>query len=58
MKALAISIAAVIALPTAANAKACRDSHGKFIKCPPAGAHPAAPHRCRDAKGHFTKCKK
>ena len=34
-------------------AKPCRDTHGKFIKCPK-----SAPKACRDAKGHFMKCKK
>ncbi len=35
----------------------CRDATGKFIKCPPKAAAPAAkPKKCRDAKGHFAKC--
>jgi hypothetical protein len=32
-------------------AAACRDKHGKFIKCP------AKPKVCRDSKGHYMKCK-
>ena len=37
-----------------AAATHCRDSHGKFIKCPKVAAKPV---RCHDAKGHFMKCK-
>lgn len=36
-------------------ATACKDAHGKFIKCPPAPAvAKTAP--CRDAHGKFVKC--
>lgn len=47
-------IAAVMALAAgsaSAAAKQCRDSHGKFTKCPAPAAQ-----QCRDAKGHFAKC--
>ena len=45
-------------------ATACKDTHGKFIKCPPAAAAPAKPTAvvavkaapCKDAHGKFTKC--
>ncbi|MDE2562839.1 MAG: hypothetical protein KGL48_11395 [Sphingomonadales bacterium] len=64
--------AAVLALPGAASAKACKDAKGKFIKCPPAAAAtPAAAMggstkdakgKCHIAsgpkKGQFTKCPK
>jgi hypothetical protein len=32
----------------------CRDTKGKFVKCPPKA--PARVTRCRDAKGHYAKC--
>lgn len=56
MKKLAIAIAAfvVMVVPAAANAAACRNAQGHFIKCPPAAgpapravavaARPAAVH--------------
>jgi hypothetical protein len=34
-----------------ADAKPCRDAHGKFMKCPVVHAK-----RCRDKHGKFTKC--
>jgi hypothetical protein len=39
-----------------ASAKSCRDTKGKFVKCPTTMASPK-PKPCRDAKGKFTKCK-
>lgn len=55
MKKLVLALTAVSLLagatPSFAKAPACRDKHGKFIKCP------AKPKVCRDAKGHYTKCK-
>ncbi|WP_230771152.1 hypothetical protein [Sphingomonas sp. Leaf4] len=48
---IAFSLASVAAVP--AGAAPCRDSKGKFIKCPPA---PAKPVKCKDAKGKFAKC--
>jgi len=47
---LAATSLAIIASPAAA---ACRDSHGRFTKCPKAASKPI---KCRDAKGHFAKC--
>ncbi|WP_230771776.1 hypothetical protein [Sphingomonas sp. Leaf4] len=49
---LAVSLALIAAVP--ANAAPCRDTKGKFIKCPP--APPAKPVKCKDAKGKFAKC--
>ena len=56
MKSIALAIAAMsmLAGATAADAKACRDAHGKFIKCNPMKVMPKKV--CRDAKGHFKKC--
>lgn len=42
--ALALSVA-----PVSAKAP-CRDTHGKFAKCP------EKPTKCRDTKGRFAKC--
>ncbi|MBV1687734.1 hypothetical protein KRR38_08615 [Novosphingobium sp. G106] len=39
--AIALSVIVMMAVPAAANAAACRDSKGHFIKC--AGASAAAP---------------
>jgi hypothetical protein len=41
MKKLLLFVAA-LALPVAAHAAPCKDAKGKFIKCPPAAAAPAA----------------
>jgi hypothetical protein len=41
MKKLMLFVAA-LALPVAAHAAPCKDAKGKFIKCPPAAAAPAA----------------
>jgi hypothetical protein len=54
MKKLVFALCAVSLLAGSAQsvaATACRDKHGKFIKCP------AKPKLCRNAKGHFAKCK-
>jgi hypothetical protein len=51
--AFALAAAAMLASPVMAAAP-CKDSKGKFIKCPTAVAKPAG--KCRDAKGHFAKC--
>jgi hypothetical protein len=48
---LAATTLALITTP--AFAAPCRDSHGKFTKCPKPAAKPI---KCRDAKGHFAKC--
>ena len=52
---IALSALALIggSAPGAASAP-CRDSKGKFIKCPKPA--PPKPTRCRDAKGKFVKC--
>jgi hypothetical protein len=52
---LALSAVSLLAgsVPSFAAAP-CRNSKGKFMKCP---AKPAKPKTCRDAKGHFIKCK-
>jgi len=49
----ALAAFAMMAAPTYATP--CRDSHGKFVKCP-AKAAPKKPVRCKDAKGKFAKC--
>jgi hypothetical protein len=38
-----------------ADAKSCRDAHGKFMKCP-SSSHMTAKKPCRDKHGKFTKC--
>ena len=56
MRPLALA-AVVLSLAVAGDAFAaapCKDSKGKFTKCPPAAAKTAA--RCKDAKGKFAKC--
>jgi hypothetical protein len=55
VKKLVIAMSALSLLAGSAPSFAathCRDSKGKFVKCP------AKPKLCRDAKGHFIKCKK
>lgn len=55
LKALILSVAVVgAAAPLAAEAAACRDAKGKFVKC--ASTAPAKPTRCKDPKGKFAKC--
>ena len=55
---LFIAAMALVATPVTA-ASPCRDTHGKFIKCPPkAAAAKAKPKQCRDTKGKFIKCAK
>ena len=54
---LALSALSLIAGASApAFSAPCKDSKGKFIKCPKAPA--AKPRKCRNAKGHFMKCSK
>ena len=48
---LLLAAIGLLATPVTA-ATPCRDSHGKFVKCPPKAK------QCRDAKGKFTKCTK
>jgi hypothetical protein len=50
---LPIAMTVAVALASPASAAACRDAHGKFVKC----AQKAAPAtHCKDAKGKFVKC--
>ncbi len=53
---LVLAAMAMVATPLSA-ATPCRDTHGKFIKCPPKPAAKAKPKQCRDVKGKFIKCK-
>ena len=56
--ALAIAVLAFASMPITAEAKACRNAKGHFMKCPPAAGHgifKKAP--CRNAKGRFIKCR-
>lgn len=51
----AIVAATLIAVPaTSYAASQCRDSHGKFIKCPEKRVAPAK--KCKDSAGKFAKC--
>lgn len=54
MRKFIFAFAAIAVVASPAYAAACRDSHGKYIKC----AHAAAkkPARCKDAKGKFARC--
>ena len=56
--ALALAVLSFASMPITAEAKACRNAKGHFLKCPPA-AHMAMAKKapCRNAKGHFIKCK-
>ena len=45
--------AALALLTSPAVAAPCRDSHGKFVKCPTTVKKVV---RCKDAKGKFVKC--
>ena len=71
-KIIAVALFAVsaIAMSSSTSAAPCKDSKGKFIKCPIAAAAPVKPAMavkpatgstvkkapCRDAKGKFKKC--
>jgi hypothetical protein len=54
--------ACVALLGGAADAKPCRDAHGKFIKCPPATSSKTvkrdAKGKCHGANGKFVACPK
>jgi hypothetical protein len=52
---IVLAALAFVASPLTA-ATPCRDTHGKFIKCPPKAAAKAKPKQCRGAKGKFIKC--
>jgi hypothetical protein len=57
MKKLIFALSALSLVAGSAPAFAathCRDTKGKFVKCP---AKPAKSKVCRDVKGHFAKCK-
>lgn len=53
MKRLMIVAAALSIVSVPALAAPCRDSAGKFVKCPKPAAGKI---RCKDAKGKFAKC--
>lgn len=38
-----VAVAAIMALPSVANAAPCKDAKGKFTKCPPVAAATHAP---------------
>ena len=56
--ALALAVLSFASMPITAEAKACRNAKGHFMKCPSAG-HAASAKKapCRNAKGLFIKCK-
>lgn len=56
MRIIPVFMAILAASSAAASfaATPCKDAKGKFMKCPPVSAAPAA--RCRTAKGAFAKC--
>ena len=55
---LTFAVLAFASMPVVAEAKACRNAKGHFMKCPPAAHKPMAKMApCRDEKGHFIKCK-
>lgn len=55
MRNLILALSAISLLAGSASAAApCRDTKGKFVKCP--AKAPAKPTRCKDAKGKFAKC--
>jgi len=47
------AFAALVMLATPTIAAPCRDSHGKFVKCPEKAKKVV---RCKDAHGKFAKC--
>jgi len=60
---LILAAIAALAFTSVANAKACKDAKGHFMKCPAPAAAPMTPMAakgkaapCKDAKGHFMKC--
>jgi len=54
MKLLLAALTASALLTAPAQAAACRDAKGKFVKC--AEKAPTKATRCKDAKGKFAKC--
>ena len=57
MRKFVFAFAAMTVIASPAYAAACRDSHGKFIRCTHTTAAPKKPVRCKDAKGKFISCK-
>lgn len=53
MRRLFLSAILLSFVASTAFAGQCRDTSGKFIKCPPAKAQVM---KCKDAKGKFAKC--
>jgi hypothetical protein len=51
---IALTALSFVAGSAPSIAAPCRDSKGKFVKCPTKVA--AKPVKCRDAKGHYAKC--
>lgn len=56
--ALAFAALSLLSMPVTVNAAPCRDTKGKFTKCPPKLGSIFKKAPCRDAKGHFAKCHK
>ena len=52
---VALAVLSFASMPMSAEAKACRNAKGHFVKCPEKAAPKKGP--CRNAKGHFIKCK-
>jgi hypothetical protein len=50
---LALALAVTSLALSPATAAPCRDTKGKFIKCPPKQTKPV---RCKAANGKFAKC--
>jgi hypothetical protein len=50
---IALTGLSLVAGSMPAMAAQCRDTHGRFVKCPQKKAQPT---RCRDAKGKYAKC--
>lgn len=57
MRKFIFAFAGLAVMASPAYAAACRDSHGRFVKCTHAAAAPKKPVRCKDAKGKFISCK-
>lgn len=56
---LAAAFACALAAPAMSLAASqCRNSSGKFIKCPTQAASISTAARCKDAKGKFISCSK
>jgi len=53
--AIAASVTALALVASSAQAAACRDAKGKFVKCPAPAAAPAGPCRDKTTK-KFAKC--